>query len=69
VATRHPTQAIIFTLHEFEFLSKKPFAHAIGLDIVVGFFLKIFEKTRRALGHRALGSPRAGSVFALVQSR
>jgi hypothetical protein len=33
------------------------------------FFLKNFEKTRRALGHRALGSPQAGSVFALVQRR
>jgi hypothetical protein len=44
---------------------KKPSARAIGLDMVVEIF---FEKNvKTGGGHRALGSPRAGSVFALVQ--
>jgi hypothetical protein len=58
-----PTQAIALTSHEVGFPSKKPFA--ISLDTVVGIF---FEKIVK-IGGRAscLGSPRVGSVFALVQ--
>jgi hypothetical protein len=32
-------------------------------------FLKKLRKNEEARGHRALGRPRAGSVFALVQRR
>jgi hypothetical protein len=32
-------------------------------------FLKIFEKALRTRGHCALGSPRPGSVFVMVQRR
>jgi hypothetical protein len=59
-------QAVIFTSREFEFPSKKTFARATGLDKVVRIFEK-FQKKRG--GHCAFGSPRAGSVFALVQRR
>jgi hypothetical protein len=38
ITTRHPTQAVIFTFHEFEFPFKKTFACAISLDKVVGIF-------------------------------
>jgi hypothetical protein len=37
-------QAVIFTFREIEFLSKKPFARAIGLDTVVGIFFEKFRK-------------------------
>jgi hypothetical protein len=37
-------QDVIFTFLEFEFPSKKPLACAIGLDKVVGNFLKNVEK-------------------------
>jgi hypothetical protein len=45
---------------------KKPFARATSLDKVVGIFEK-FRKNKGGHGHHALGSPREGSVFALVQ--
>jgi hypothetical protein len=62
-------QAVIFTFHEFEFLLKKFFSCAISLDKVVGIFFEKTSKNKEAQGHRALCSPRAGSVFALVQRR
>jgi hypothetical protein len=48
---------------------KKPFARAIGLDTDVGIFFENFRKKRGGhdRGHRALGSPRARCIFALVQ--
>jgi hypothetical protein len=33
-------QAIALTSRKIEFPSKKPFVHAIGLDMIVGMFLK-----------------------------
>jgi hypothetical protein len=62
-------QAVIFTFREFEFPFKKLFACAISLDKVVGIFFEKTSKTKVARGHCALGSPRAGSVFVLVQRR
>jgi hypothetical protein len=62
-------QVVIFTFREFEFPFKKLFACAISLDKVVGIFFEKISKNEKARGRRALGSPRAGSVFALVQGR
>jgi hypothetical protein len=62
-------QAVIFTFREFEFPFKKLFTCAISLDKVVGIFFEKTSKNEKARGRRALGSPRAGSVLALVQRR
>jgi hypothetical protein len=62
-------QVVIFTFHEFKCPFKTLFTCAIGLDKVVGIFFEKLRKNEEARGHRALGSPRAGSVFASVQRR
>jgi hypothetical protein len=67
-ATRYLMQAVIFTFREFEF----PLENFSVVRSVSTKFSEFFEKTSKneeARGHRALGSPRAGSVFALVQRR
>jgi hypothetical protein len=64
MATRHPAQAVIFTFREFEFSFKD-----LSLVRLVSTKLSAFEKFRKneeARGRWTLGSPRAGSVFALV---
>jgi hypothetical protein len=61
-------QTVIFTFLEFEFPSKN-FSLVRSVSTKLSEFLKNFEKTLRTRGHCALGSPRAGSVFALVQRR
>jgi predicted transcriptional regulator len=68
IATRYPMQAVIFTFREFEF----PLKNFSLVRSVSTKLSEIFEKTLKneeARGHRAVGSPRAGSVFALVQRR
>jgi hypothetical protein len=60
-----PRRSSPVLLTRSSFRAKKPFARAIVLDIVVGIFLKNRKKLEG--GHHALGSPRAESVFALVQ--
>jgi hypothetical protein len=65
-ATRHPVQVVIFTFREFEFSFKKLLLCDRSRQSRRIFFEKI-RKNEEARGHRALGSPRAGSVFASVQ--
>jgi hypothetical protein len=65
-AAPHPAQAVVFTFREIEFLSK-------NLSLVRSVSTRLsgfFEKFRKnGGGHHALGSPRVGSIFALVQRR
>jgi hypothetical protein len=59
-------QTVIFAFLELEFPSEN-FSLVRSVSTKLSEFLKNFEKTSRTRGHCALGSPRAGSVFALVQ--
>jgi hypothetical protein len=60
-------QVVVFTFREIEFPSKNlSLMRSVSTQLSV-FFEKICKKNRG--GHRALGSPRAESVFALVQRR
>jgi hypothetical protein len=66
-ATRYPIQAVIFTFREFEFPLKN-FSLVRSVSTKSSeIFLKKLRKSEEARGHRALGSPRAGSMFALVK--
>jgi predicted transcriptional regulator len=65
-ATHYHMQAVIFTFREFEF----PLKNFSLVRSVSTKLLEFFDKTSKneeARGHHALGSPRAGSVFSLVQ--
>jgi hypothetical protein len=59
-------QAAIFTFRKTEFPSKNLSLVRLVLTKLSEFFEK-FRKERG--GHRALGSPRVGSIFALAQRR
>jgi hypothetical protein len=59
-------QVVIFTFREIEFPSKNISLVRLVSTQLPGFFEK-FRKNGG--GHRALGRPQAGSVFALVQRR
>jgi hypothetical protein len=62
-------RAVIFTFLKLE-LPLKNFSLVRLVSTRMLEFFENFEKTLRTRGHRALGSsPRAGSVFALVQRR
>jgi hypothetical protein len=60
-------QTVIFAFFEFEFPSKN-FSLVQSVSTKLSeFFEKFQKKMLRTRGQCALGSPRAGSVFALVQ--
>jgi hypothetical protein len=62
-------QTITFTFLEFEFPSKNFSLVQLVSTKLSEFFEKFRKKTLRTRGHCALGSPRAGRVFDLVQTR
>jgi hypothetical protein len=64
VAAPHPTQAIALTSHKVRFPSKN-LSLVRSVSTQLSRFFEKIVKTEG--GHRALGSPRAWSVFALVQ--
>jgi hypothetical protein len=66
--THHPMQTVIFSFLEFE-LPSKNFSLVRLVSTKLSEFSEKFRKIVEDVRHCALGSPRAGSVFALVQRR
>jgi hypothetical protein len=67
-ATRYPMQAVIFTFREFEFPLKN-FSLVRSISTKLSEFFEKTLKKRGGMRACALGYPRPGSVFALVQRR